>query len=844
MICSCFGLSISMHAQNEIVQENQLPGNPSSEWDISGAGDLSIQGFATDISVNRGGRIHFKINVTDGASYTIKIYRLGYYAGKGARLIDDLGTYTGQQQLSPIVQSAVGLVDCGNWDESAHWDVPATAVSGIYLARLAKTSNGGASHIVFIVRNDASTADILVKTSDATWQAYNSYGGYSLYMGATSYANGHAPKVSYNRPYITRNGGGGGGVAEDWLFNAEYPMVRWLERNGYDITYVTDVDMDRDPNAITPDIHRVLLSMGHDEYWSKAERNKVENACNAGVNLAFFTGNEVYWKTRWENSIDGNNTSHRTLVCYKEGNEGENICYDKCDPLADTWTGLWRSGCNYNIDGCRPENALTGQISWAESDGSIEVPSSFSTYWLWRNTAVASLASGQKATLPYGTLGYEWDPYNTGYASSYPHGRIPLSYTSNSGQVHQLSLYRHPGGALVFGAGTIQWSWGLDGNHDRGTNNPSAIMQQFTVNLLAEMGVQPASLQAGLQPATASTDHTAPQVNIQSPSAGTTVTPLEPLNISGTTTDDHIIAGVEISVDGGNSWLPVNGTNSWSYSWTPPAPGNYTIKVRAFDELGNMGNPGDIIAADVINITAGNTAEANCPCTVFANEAPADPLQNDGQGIVLGMKFRTAVAGYITGVRFYKTPGNTGSHTGELYSRDGNLLASASFTNETASGWQELHFENAIAILPNTTYVVAYHSAAGNYTATDNYFNTAHITNPLTGLADGTDGPNGVYALSNLPAFPDSYYQQTNYWVDIIFQNSNNTWMGTVSSAWENPANWSWGMVPDASSDVLIKAGNPYDPIVNNDTEIGSLQVATGASMKVNPGVILRIRNQ
>src|SRR5262249_53508944 len=160
------------------------------------------------------------------------------------------------------------------------------------------------------VRNDASTAPILLKTSDATWQAYNSYGGNSLYVGATSFPNGHAAKVSYNRPFITRAGGGGGGPSEDWLFNSEDPMIKFLERNGFDITYTTDVDMARDASAITPAQHKVIISSGHDEYWSGAERTKFEVARANGVHLAFFSGNEVYWRTRWENSTDASSTPY------------------------------------------------------------------------------------------------------------------------------------------------------------------------------------------------------------------------------------------------------------------------------------------------------------------------------------------------------------------------------------------------------------------------------------------------------------------------------------------------------------------------------------------------------
>jgi hypothetical protein len=230
-------------AQNQISVENALPGSPASEWQISGAGDLSIQGFSTDISVNKGETVRFKINVTGAnRNFVIRIYRLGYYQGNGARLITDLGSFAGVVQPTPVTETATGLVDCGNWSESASWQVPTTAVTGVYIARLIRADNQGASHIVFVVRDDNTPSDLLFKTSDATWQAYNVYGGNSLYVGSTpGYTGGHAVKVSYNRPFITRNGGGGGGPEEDWIFNAEYPMIRWLERNGYDVSYTTDV---------------------------------------------------------------------------------------------------------------------------------------------------------------------------------------------------------------------------------------------------------------------------------------------------------------------------------------------------------------------------------------------------------------------------------------------------------------------------------------------------------------------------------------------------------------------------------------------------------------------------
>ncbi len=138
-------------------------------------------------------------------------------------------------------------------------------------------------------------------------------------------------------------------------------MVRWLEANGYDVSYSTGVDTDR-RNAAELLEHKVFLSVGHDEYWSGAQRAHVETARDAGLHLAFFSGNEVFWKTRWEASIDGSGTSHRTLVCYKETHADA-----KTDPSPE-WTGTWRDPRPFNPQGpagsaaTTPENALTGTI--------------------------------------------------------------------------------------------------------------------------------------------------------------------------------------------------------------------------------------------------------------------------------------------------------------------------------------------------------------------------------------------------------------------------------------------------------------------------------------------------
>ncbi|MFB3819491.1 MAG: N,N-dimethylformamidase beta subunit family domain-containing protein, partial [Candidatus Methylomirabilales bacterium] len=606
---------------NPIVCENQRPGNPPSEWDISGAGDLSIQGFATDISVNRGGTVRFKIQ-TPAAAYRLDVYRMGYYGGMGARKVATVLPAAELPQNQPLClnDGATGLIDCGNWAESASWTVPADAVSGIYFAKLIRSDTGGASHIVFVVRDDAGTSDIVFQTSDTTWQAYNDYGGNSLYTGQPA---GRAYKVSYNRPLVTRNC-----CSEDFVWNAEYPMVRWLERNGYDVSYISGVDTDRAGARLLQ--HRLFLSVGHDEYWSGPQRANVEAARGAGVHLAFFSGNEVFWKTRWEPSIDGSNTPYRTMVSYKETHAGAKI-----DPLPDVWTGTWRDArFSPPADGGRPENALTGTSFMVNGirDDAMQVPEAEGKLRFWRNTSIAGLAAGQVATLPAGVLGYEWDEDLENGAR--PAGLIRLSSTTvslpgsfyllDNGSTfgpgiaaHALTLYRHTSGALVFGAGTVQWSWGLDADHDRPGPPADLRMQQATVNLFADMGVQPGTLQAGLVAATQTTDTTAPTTVITSPAAGAAVQAGVPITISGTASDaGGRVAGVEVSVDGGATWERAAGRESWSFSWTP-AGGSATILARAADDSANLGLPASVSVG-------GGGGSVTCPCSIWpASSVPA-----------------------------------------------------------------------------------------------------------------------------------------------------------------------------------------------------------------------------
>ena len=536
------------------------------------------------------------------------------------------------------------LWDAGNWSVSAGWDIPADAVSGVYLAKLVLDDTKESNQIPFIVRADEARADgtksdIVFQTSDTTWQAYNGWGGNNGQVGADFYGGGvsHPPvadpglgsqsrtyAVSYNRPIITRTGASPASGAQDYLFGAEYAGISFLEKNGYDVSYTAGVDTDRLGVANLVG-HKTYLSVGHDEYWSGNQRANVEAARDQGVNLAFLSGNEVYWKTRYDASTastDGSPTAYRTLVSYKEtwANRDPNAppgAYANIDP-SNQWTGTWRDArfttskdANGNliaIGGGNPENALTGQLFSADGNGqvgaAINVPAQDAQLRFWRNTPVA--ANGGGTDIAPGILGYEFDSSpNDAFT---PPDLIKLSDTTvqwntvlvdqgNStppGQVtHNLSLYRASSGALVFGAGTVFWTWGLSNEHDSSPYSAAIAnptIQQATINLLADMGVQPGAADAvlasqGLVRTTQSTDNTAPTSTLTIAGGITGVDAGQPVTITGTASDvGGQVAAVEVSTDGGATWQVAAGTTNWTYTWLATGVGKHSILSRAIDD--------------------------------------------------------------------------------------------------------------------------------------------------------------------------------------------------------------------------------------------------------------------
>ena len=374
----------------------------------------------------------------------------------------------------------------------------------------------------------------------------------------------------------------------------------------------------------------------------------------------------------------------------------------------------------------------------------------------------------------------------------------------NATDTHHLSLYRAPSGALVFGAGTVQWSWGLDITNAFGNGGPDPkdppdpSMQQATINLLADMGAQPGTLMSGMVTAGPSTDTTPPTSSITSPSAGANLQHNSAVTVSGTAADTGggVVSEVDVSTDGGSTWHPatINGADAanvtWSYTWAARSAPSTTIMSRAVDDSGNIESH-----------PSGITVTVTCPCSLWGSGlTPSTPDSGDGNGLTLGMSFTSDTAGSITGIRFYKASTNAGTHVGGLYTANGALLASATFTGETTSGWQQVNFSSPVSISANTTYIAAYYAPAGHYSADADYWFTPSPTGgnvlnsaPLHSVPASVSVNNGWFAYGGSLSFPTNTFQDTNYWVDPVFMPTSGS-PGQVNNVSATGGNGSAGL--------------------------------------------------
>ncbi len=443
-------------ANNPTAIENQNPG--SDNWILNKNGFKSsddsnnqIKGYANKTSVNKGNSIDFKVTVNPAQNFRMEIYRIGWYQGLGGRLIKSVGPISGVKQAGCPVDSK-GMVEC-KWTTSYTLNIPDDWVSGAYLVKL-MNNRGYSNWINFTLRDDERPSDILFQNSVNTWQAYNSWGGRSFYT------NPAAVKVSFDRPYVNS-----GSRLTSWELN----MIHFLEKNGYDVTYNTNIDTDSTPPKLLN--HKAFLSVGHDEYWTWEMRDSVENAIKSGINVAFFGGNDAYWQVRYEKSSGG--AANRVMVGYKYKYQSDPF-YSSSDPeKRKRTTGQFR----YSITG-RPEQKMIGTMygrNLGTHDNNLPWTVQNENHWVYEGTG---LRNGDKIPNVYG---YEYNTIYSGYPKANNENYVVLSKTNSSPDAYS-TIYKAPSGAWVFSAGTTDWTWLLDKRKNYNFINPKA--QAITKNIL------------------------------------------------------------------------------------------------------------------------------------------------------------------------------------------------------------------------------------------------------------------------------------------------------------------------------------------------------------------------
>jgi hypothetical protein len=414
-------------ARHHTVAENDLPGDPGWQATHLGARDAML-GFAGQASVLPGEPVTLYASTTS-RSFTVSAFRMGWYHGDQARLVWRSGPVHGSQQRKPE------LIKPTNTTE-AQWGPSLTIPTddwpeGSYLLRM-DAEEGAQRYVPVTVRSSSTAGKVVVKNSVATWQAYNTWGGYDLYNGPGGIAdyNNRALSVSLDRPYDASG-------AYMFLYH-ERKMIELAERLGLPLAYTTNLDIAADPDLLTG--ATALLSLGHDEYWSPPERAIVTAARDAGVNLVFFGANCMFRRTRLASTRLG---ERRQVICYKTSYM-QDPEYGKDNALV---TSDWREPPDPD-----PESSLTGTLyesNPSNADFVVASPQS----WLFAGTGV------QKGTRLTGLVGIEYDRVNPCYPVQRPIEVLSHSPLTCRGvnSYADSAYYTHSGGAGVFNTGTMRW---------------------------------------------------------------------------------------------------------------------------------------------------------------------------------------------------------------------------------------------------------------------------------------------------------------------------------------------------------------------------------------------------
>ncbi len=439
-----------------IQSENALAGEPTWREGVDSSGPL--QAFLDRTSARAGDVVEVKASSREARGVRWVLYRFGWYGGASARRVADGGPASVGPQPPCPMEAGTGMVRCA-WATAFRVPLARDLLSGYYAVKLVR--DDGWAVLAPLVVVDDRRADLLVEAAVNTWQAYNAWGGESLYDDASgTLPAGMGSRVSFDRPYAS---GGGLGL----MARYELPFAQFLERAGYDVTYTTNLDVAAGGRAHLARAG-AFLSVGHDEYWTGEARDVVEAARDTGTPLLFFGADAAYWKARTESPGAGG--APRVLTCWKS---------TTWNPDSDPVSGPARTGRFRDPHIDWPENALVGQMyeSWLVQRFPLVVSDPGS--WLFDGTG---LRAGDALPL---VAGAEYDAVVDN--GRQPEGtqvvaRLPLvdayGVPGSGTTVH----YRAASGALVFAAGSIEWPLGVDRRSD--AYDPR--MERMTANVIRE----------------------------------------------------------------------------------------------------------------------------------------------------------------------------------------------------------------------------------------------------------------------------------------------------------------------------------------------------------------------
>jgi hypothetical protein len=432
-----------------------------------------IEGYCSRTSVRVGEDISFHVSTNPASPFTIEIYRMGYYGGAGGRHVASRGPFAGTAQPDPPI-GPNRLRDC-DWSPCATLTIPRDWVSGVYVGKLTAAREQWQSYLIFIVRDDRR-ADFIFQCSDTTWQAYNRWPNqFSLYDdGKDQWYWGPGVDISFNRPYgkycqifdAPLSTGSG-----EW-FLWEFPIAYWLEAQGYDVTYISNLDTHTDPAGLLR--AKGFLSVGHDEYYSIEMFNHLKTAIAGGVNVAFLSGNTCCGRINPRPDPRGvaNRIFGRVGVFGPPGGTRDFVAMKSLPherPYANELVGAHSTG------------PVTGGADWicARPD-----------HWLFAGTDMK-----QGDGIP-GLVGWEWhgDPANIAGLEIVATGPTQDAPGKPNGGIYTATIYPGPKGNFVFNASTCWWGDGLSAPPGyvrpsvyTSPKGPDARAQQITRNLLKRM---------------------------------------------------------------------------------------------------------------------------------------------------------------------------------------------------------------------------------------------------------------------------------------------------------------------------------------------------------------------